>query len=91
MKICLVPFPIVLDSSETIDQKQLYPYLPLGLLTLSTLLELAGHEITILDPVWETDAGLLGELALPRPADVAPFPAGSSSPAARHVPRELPA
>jgi len=71
MKICLVPFPIVINSPDTIDQKQLYPYLPLGLLMLSTLLEQAGHEVTILDLVWEAKAGLSEKLALCNPDHVA--------------------
>jgi len=71
MKICLVPFPIVLDSPETIDKKQLYPYLPLGLLTLSTLLEQAGHEATVLDLAWENGSASLERPALPRSEDIA--------------------
>jgi radical SAM superfamily enzyme YgiQ (UPF0313 family) len=71
MKICLVPFPIVLDAPETIDQKYLYPYLPLGLLILSALLEQAGHEITIVDPVWEGQSDLLGEPASINPEHIA--------------------
>lgn len=72
MKICLVPYPIIMDSRPgTIDQKQLYPYLPLGLLTLSPLLEQAGHEVTILDPVWETDAGLSEKLVIGNPDHIA--------------------
>jgi radical SAM superfamily enzyme YgiQ (UPF0313 family) len=71
LKICLVPYPIIGDSRpDTIDQKQLYPYIPLGLLTLSTLLEQAGHEVTILDLAWETNSGL-EKLTLRNPQDVA--------------------
>ncbi len=54
MKVCFVPYPIVVDPKpDVIDSEQLYPYLPLGILTLSSMLEQAGHEVFIIDPVWE--------------------------------------
>jgi radical SAM superfamily enzyme YgiQ (UPF0313 family) len=71
MKICLVPFPIIIDSSDAVGQKKLYPYLPLGLLTISALLEQANHEVTILDLIWKTSPGLSGKFVLPNPEDVA--------------------
>jgi radical SAM superfamily enzyme YgiQ (UPF0313 family) len=54
MKICFIPFPIIVESPDINDRKQLYPYVPLGILTLSTLLEQAGHEVTIFDLAWKT-------------------------------------
>lgn len=72
MKICLVPYPIIMDSRpDSTDQKRLYPYLPLGLLTLSPLLEQAGHEVTILDPIWETNTVLSEKETLANPERVA--------------------
>lgn len=65
MKICLVPYPVFSDvGSDTIDSDRCNPYLPLGILTLSALLEQAGHTIAIFDPVWEVETGLLEKSAL---------------------------
>jgi radical SAM superfamily enzyme YgiQ (UPF0313 family) len=54
MRICFIPFPIIVESPEINDRKQLYPYVPLGILTLSALLEQAGHEVSICDLAWKT-------------------------------------
>ncbi len=43
MRICLVPYPS--DAPWELD-------LPVGPLTLATLLEQAGHQVTIIDPAW---------------------------------------
>ncbi|MBI4296147.1 MAG: cobalamin B12-binding domain-containing protein [Chloroflexi bacterium] len=75
MKICLVPCPIIREHEPRVtDEKQSYlylPYLPVGLLTLSTLLEQADHEVTIVDPVWESASASPQKLAPGDPARVA--------------------
>ena len=61
MKVCLLPCPIASDPMSGMTsqgQSLLYlPYLPVGLLTIGALLEQAGHEVDILDPVLESKSG----------------------------------
>ncbi|RPJ56691.1 MAG: hypothetical protein EHM12_10010, partial [Dehalococcoidia bacterium] len=70
MKICLVPYPVLVESSSPDTPNQLDLQIPLGLLTIASLLEKAGHEITIFDPVVESETAF-DKIDLPDPQYVA--------------------
>lgn len=71
MKICLIPYPVVKDSPDNPDYHQMFPYLPLGLLTLAALLEKSGHRVSIIDPAMQADMGLIAGSELLNPEKIA--------------------